>query len=887
VYLERPRLLRRLPDSAGYIVWLEAPYGYGKSVLAAQWAAQLESDGWRVVWLATLGEDPRSLLARALGLPQDAPWGAVIERVWAQPTLVILEDLEGGERFSALVRNLGGLLLIASRRALNEPEIPRAMSEGRLIHLVAADLAFTLEEAGALFGDPERARGAWKHSNGWSLPLHLSALTGEVPERAALIEGMRESLAAEVWDEALLLSSLTLLPQTQATSHTRVLADAGFAQALETGYRLHPLAAETVLELFLDDVRRVIEREAARLPPTLRGEALERVGATAELGRLLETEPDLAALHPGAVLRWDASATASRGVHRLIQVGDALCALGRRSDGVQRLLEAARTGDASPDQALAAYRDAIWYLCDDNVPQARSVAQEAGGLLDQVGPEDASRFLNNLSRIHLQASEFDQAEAVVTRALALLPVGHPRRFALQINLATMRWYSRGDLDGHIAVKEGLLPEGAAYFPDHVGPLQADLGRLKALLGHTSEAIHRFQQAARHTRTRPWVALEAEAWALLLQRQLDALPEVLGRLARWENAESEDRVRGFWAIKLTESGQPAAALERLGDSAGLVCSLARALALARLGRVKEALRALPERPKPTDGREPALHWQAIHYRISLQDSSLAALMGLSLVGERILPGLVPVAELPRDRPDLARPYPLRDVLASGWKEAIIPRLPELPPLELRVLGGFQVRRLGEELGVVGRLREILLLLLLGESREAIGEVLWPELERDRVRNNLHVNLNQMRKLLEPWGVTSYLEETRLARANSDLGDLEAALERGDASSVMRLYRGKLAPGVDLPPVNDRRDQLHERVVDMLFQASLMDPTQMEAYLERVLELEPLHEPALKHLLAHLVTVGRRKTAERRYQDFAQRLRDEMGLEPMPETRRALR
>uniref|UniRef100_A0A7C2C057 Uncharacterized protein n=1 Tax=Thermus islandicus TaxID=540988 RepID=A0A7C2C057_9DEIN len=36
VYLERQRLLELLPEAPGFAIWLEAPAGFGKSVLAGQ-----------------------------------------------------------------------------------------------------------------------------------------------------------------------------------------------------------------------------------------------------------------------------------------------------------------------------------------------------------------------------------------------------------------------------------------------------------------------------------------------------------------------------------------------------------------------------------------------------------------------------------------------------------------------------------------------------------------------------------------------------------------------------------------------------------------------------------------------------------------------------------
>lgn len=43
-------------------MWLEAPYGYGKNVLMSQWAEQLESEGWRVLWLSVQRHDVKTWL---------------------------------------------------------------------------------------------------------------------------------------------------------------------------------------------------------------------------------------------------------------------------------------------------------------------------------------------------------------------------------------------------------------------------------------------------------------------------------------------------------------------------------------------------------------------------------------------------------------------------------------------------------------------------------------------------------------------------------------------------------------------------------------------------------------------------------------------------------
>jgi DNA-binding SARP family transcriptional activator len=87
------------------------------------------------------------------------------------------------------------------------------------------------------------------------------------------------------------------------------------------------------------------------------------------------------------------------------------------------------------------------------------------------------------------------------------------------------------------------------------------------------------------------------------------------------------------------------------------------------------------------------------------------------------------------------------------------------------------------------------------------------------------------------------------------------------------------------VSEARDCLQEKVARLLTEASREAP-KAEKYLRRVVELDPLGETALQHLLCLLVRRGRKVEATRYYRRFAERLKEEMGLEPLLETRQVV-
>jgi DNA-binding SARP family transcriptional activator len=887
-HLLRERLLGRLPDQPGHVVWLQAPYGYGKSVLAAQWAAALEGAGWRVLWVAAVpGEDPRAALARRLALPDAAPWDIVLEALAESPTATIVEDLEGAEPITPLLRSPTGLVLLASRLPLPQPELPRLAASGRLLHLDARALAFTLDEAQALFPDRSRAEQAWTKTGGWPLLLHLAALTGEIASDLgpALLTGMRESLSAAAWDEALLLATIERLPHAVASEATLALAASGFAFRVDDGYRIHPLLADLLRAAEEKRLRDVVERAAPRLPPSVRAGAFEAARLLPQLARVLETEDDLARDDPEAVLRWDALAGGTRGWLRLTQVGQALCLRGRIEEGIEVLRKAVADAGADVERRLLAAKELVWNLATVDPAAARTLTSELEVDLARAPDELAGRFLNDAGRIAFLAGDFAGAEAMTERALQRYAPDSPRRVAAQINLGILRFNRAGELDFRIHSAEESLPRALAWTPEHVPGIHLDLGRLYGLLGNETRMLDHLERAARGSRSRPWINLAAEVLLAVAQGRFDAAAAPLARLRAWGNEDVTDGVLGVWAWALIGNERAADALTLLQGANGFLAHTCRALALALLGR-GATVADLPAEDQAPE-REPALYLAAARWRIGRDARDLDHLLSLTTAGARILPGLVALGDLPRDRPQLAIAYPLDAVLASGWKEAIAVRASEIPPLRLTLLGTLRFERGRELLDLPPRLQEILVLLALGQTRDEVADALWPELGAQAARNNLHVNLNKLRRAVEPWGVATYLLETGLVRVESDLEELRAALRGKVALRVMELYRGDLAPGVSLAVVDEARERLRREVILFLSSSARGAAAgESEPMLARVVELDPLNEPVVQELLRVLVATGRRARAMQVFEQFRERLGEETGTRPLAATRAVL-
>lgn len=882
LYLPRPRLSGRLPDSAGHVVWLEAPFGYGKSVLAAQWADLLEAAGWRVFWASAEGRpDLRSALASALGIAPETPLSALTEALWAVPTLLVIEEADSARDLDLVLSRMEGLVLLASRGPLPVAELPRLTTQGRLVHLTSGDLAFNLAEAVALFGDAALGERTWQRTAGWPLPTHFAALTGEQPEPAALLAGVRASLGLRTWLEALLLAGVPYLPTAAARGASARLAKAGFAQEVESGYRLHPWLAEALLASHGARCARAVLGAARRLPVAVLAEALRRTHQTAELSRVLESHADLAAAEPTDYLRWDAACATPPGPVRLLNRAWAQSVTGDLGAARRSYEQVAGSPAASAGQRLQALGWWVFDLPLDQVERYRRLLAQAEGCLAAASSDERGDFLFNASAFPLGNRSWHEVEDLLHRAIAELgPDGSASiRLSAELRLAQVGWELRGDLTGLLLALEARLrsqPQGSY----NAAVSHALLGRYLALLGRAGAEAH-LEEAAR-SQTNRAVALIAAAEAACLRGDTAEFPRLAGAFEPWAAVDpgSADRLNALWARALRRAGRPEAALEIAANRTGPESRSELALALEASGRHAEAVAALP----PAFEGEPRLARLgrlAAQYQVTRRPADLSALLDGTQLGAEALASLVPLGALPRSRPELSYSYDLSVVLRSGWREAVVARLGEIPPLDVRLLGTHTTTVLGEAVPLKGRHKAILTLMALRLDRSRIGAVLWPDVSRRSVLNNLHVQLNQLRKALEPWGVKTYLHEEGLQNARVDLWELRSALTAGDAERVLELYREPFAPGVDLEPVEELRYTLRREVATLLLESAgrRADPL---PFLERVLELEPLEEAAWQRLLAELVRRGRRGEALERYRRFAARLEAELEVAPLPET-----
>lgn len=190
-----------------------------------------------------------------------------------------------------------------------------------------------------------------------------------------------------------------------------------------------------------------------------------------------------------------------------------------------------------------------------------------------------------------------------------------------------------------------------------------------------------------------------------------------------------------------------------------------------------------------------------------------------------------------------------------------------------------------------------------SRETLAGLLWAEMPEAKARRNLTKSLSVLRRLLAPFLLIEAQQVGfDLEKAfELDVAALEAAVSTGGAvesvslSQAVARFRGDFLAGFYVKDalafeewMLAQRERLREQALgalELLVTRSSDRGTYAAGiqYGRRLLELDPWRESAHRQMMVLLTNSGRRSDAIAQFEKLAAILDEEMGVEPMPETR----
>ncbi|MCA9946917.1 MAG: hypothetical protein KC449_25725, partial [Anaerolineales bacterium] len=224
------------------------------------------------------------------------------------------------------------------------------------------------------------------------------------------------------------------------------------------------------------------------------------------------------------------------------------------------------------------------------------------------------------------------------------------------------------------------------------------------------------------------------------------------------------------------------------------------------------------------------------------------------------------------------------------------------LRIKLLGILQIENEAGEISKVMKsnkgcaLLAYLLVTNASQPREMLADLLWDATSTAQSLQNLRALLARLRKWVPELEVTRKQVRFPVETAVSiDYNQLLTGLDSGEIASVLPLYQGDLLDGFyleDAPRFNEwlllTREKLRRRVVGAFRQLCGVYQEQQDwvkgvALAQRWLALDELDEEALRYLLQLLAASGQIDVSLQQYAVSRQRLWEELGVEPMDETR----
>lgn len=180
------------------------------------------------------------------------------------------------------------------------------------------------------------------------------------------------------------------------------------------------------------------------------------------------------------------------------------------------------------------------------------------------------------------------------------------------------------------------------------------------------------------------------------------------------------------------------------------------------------------------------------------------------------------------------------------------------------------------------------------RERLAFMLWPDESAGSARANLRRHLLYLSRALPDVGVPWLVADARTVRWNAamplqlDIARFEDLLQQGRRREAAELYDGDLLVDLDeewLEPERARLRALHLDNLKTLIDLETAERRHAAAaqWAQRLLHADPWREDALRALMTARFELGDRAGALAAYDAFEHALADEIGSDPLPETR----
>ena len=183
-----------------------------------------------------------------------------------------------------------------------------------------------------------------------------------------------------------------------------------------------------------------------------------------------------------------------------------------------------------------------------------------------------------------------------------------------------------------------------------------------------------------------------------------------------------------------------------------------------------------------------------------------------------------------------------------------------------------------------------------TRDTLLGVFWPDLDQDHARHALNQSLYVLRRALGAHVLSSESDGVTIVREHlwCDVHAFASALDSERSRDALNLYQGDLLRGFYLSDAPDfeawvetERARLRELAASAAWslaerEAARGDLRDASEWAKQATDLRPHDEAGFRRYLTLLHGAGERVAAVKAYETFTARLRDELGIEPAPET-----